>query len=131
MSFEAGASLSEGRRGQRPLRDTTLKDYRGNLNRHLLPWFQDWKARDIRRADPPPYGTPYVEAFRAHLLDSSIGPRTVNKCLTLLGALFLYAIRRERLETNPAKGTKLGASSRRSDDFVEANILAPFEIQAC
>ena len=117
------------------VRETTFKDYHGNLNRHLLPWFKGWKARDIRRADPeaarrPIYGAPYVESFRAHLLDSGIGRRTVNKCLTLLGSLFLYAIRREWLETNPAKGTKLGASSRRSDDLVEENILAPPEIQA-
>ena len=82
------------------VRATTIKDYRCNLNRHLMPWFKGWKVRDIRRADPEParrpiYGAPYVESFRAHLLDAGIGPRTVNKCLTLLGALFLYAIRRE------------------------------------
>jgi Phage integrase, N-terminal SAM-like domain len=91
------------------VRETTFKDYRCNLNRHL-PWFSGWKARDIRRAD--------VEAFRAHLLDEGIGPRTVNKCLTLLGALFRYAMRHEWIEANPAEGTKLRASSRRSHDLV-------------
>jgi integrase len=44
--------------------------------------------------------------------------------------MFRYAIRHEWLETNPAEGTKLRGSSRRSHDLVEANILAPFEIQA-
>ena len=104
------------------VRFTTIKDYRGNLIRHLMPWFQGWRVRDIRRAD--------VEASRAHLLDAGIGPRTVNKCLTLLGALFRYAMRHEWIEANPAEGTKLRANSRRSHDLVEANILAPFEIQA-
>jgi hypothetical protein len=104
------------------VRETTFKDYRGNLNRHLTPWFQGWKLLNIRRTD--------VEAFRAHLCDGGIGPRTVNKCLTLLGALFRYAMRHEWIEANPAEGTKLRASSRRSHDLVEANIFAPPEIQA-
>ena len=104
------------------VRATTLKDYTCNLTLHLMPYFRGWKIRDIRRAD--------VEAFRAHLLDAGIGPTTVNKCLTLLGALFRYAIRHEYLEANPAEGTKLRASSRRSHNLVEANILAPPEIQA-
>ena len=61
-----------------------------------MPWLQGWKMRDIRRADPEPasrpiHGAPYVETFRAHLVKSGIGPRTVNKCLTFLGAMFLYA----------------------------------------
>ncbi len=135
VSFEGLAQAFLENAKANDVRDTTFKDYHGNLNRHLLPWFKGWKARDIRRADPEParrpiYGAPYVESFRAHLLDSGVGRRTVNKCLTLLGSLFLYAIRREWLETNPAKGTKLGASSRRSHDLVEENIFAPPEIQA-
>jgi integrase len=104
------------------VRVTTFRNYDGTLRRHLLPWFQGWKVRDIRRAD--------VEAFRAYLCDTGSGPTTVNKCLTLLGATFRYAIRHEWLDSNPAEGTKLRASSRRSHDVVEANILAPPEIQA-
>jgi Phage integrase, N-terminal SAM-like domain len=117
VSFE-GLAQAFLKDAEANVRDTTFKDYRGNLNRHLLPWFQGLKVRDIRRADPKPasrpiHGTPYVESFRAHLLDSGIGPRTVNKCLTLLGAMFLYAIRCEWLETNPPK-----APSSRPDHAV-------------
>ena len=104
------------------VRATTLKDYKCNLTLHLTPYFRGWKIRNIRRAD--------VEALRAHLLDAGIGRTTVNKCLTLLGALFRYAIRHEYLEANPAEGTKLRGSSRRSHNLVEANILAPPEIRA-
>jgi integrase len=107
---------------QANVRPNTFRDYWCLFTRHLSPYFQTWKARDIRRAD--------VERFRAHLLDRGVGPRTVNKTLTLLGALFKYAIRHEWLETNPAEGTKLRGSSRRSHDLVEANIFAPPEIQA-
>ncbi|MGH8590713.1 MAG: N-terminal phage integrase SAM-like domain-containing protein, partial [Gammaproteobacteria bacterium] len=42
-------------------RETTFKDYRGNLNRHLMPYFQGRKIREVRRT--------HVEDFRAHLLD--------------------------------------------------------------
>ena len=103
-------------------RETTFKDYRGNLIRHLTPYFQGGKIRAVQRT--------HVEAFRAHLLDRGIGDRTVNKCLTLLGQMYRYAIRHEWLEINPAEGTKLRASSRRSHDLVESNILAPLEIRA-
>lgn len=96
------------------VRDTTLKDYRGNLTRHLLPNFRGWKIRAIRRTD--------VETFRARLLDKGV-PRTVNKCLTLLGQMCRYAIRHGWLEANPAEGTKLRAGSRRSHDLIESNIL--------
>jgi hypothetical protein len=50
--------------------------------------------------------------------------------LTLLGSVFRYAMRHEWIETNHAQGARLRASSRRSHDLVEANILAPPEIQA-
>jgi len=104
------------------VRDTTLKDYRGNLTRHLLPNFRGWKIRAIRRTD--------VETFRARLLDKGV-PRTVNKCLTLLGQMCRYAIRHGWLEANPAEGTKLRAGSRRSHDLIESNILTPLEVRAC
>jgi integrase len=99
------------------LRENTLRDYRCNVNLHLLPYFQGWKLRDIRRKQ--------VEELRGKLLESGVGPSTVNKCLTLLGALFRYAIRHEYIEANPAEGTKLRASSRRSHDLVEANSWRP------
>jgi integrase len=107
---------------QANIRSSTFTDYRCLFTRHLNPYLQTWKARDIRRAD--------VEVFRAHLIDTGVGTRTVNKCLALLGAMFRYAIRHEWLQTNPAEGTKLRGTSRRSHDLVEANILAPAEIQA-
>ncbi|MGH6634754.1 MAG: hypothetical protein ACRED0_00995, partial [Gammaproteobacteria bacterium] len=94
------------------VRDTTLKDYTGNLRLHLAPYFAGWKIRSIRRAD--------VESLRARLLDKSVGPRTVNKVLALLGQACRYAIRHGWLETNPAEGTKLRAGSRRSHDLVES-----------
>ena len=88
------------------LRETTIRDYRGNLRLHLLPYLQGWKLRDIRRKQ--------VEELRGKLLDAGVGPSTVNKALTLAGALFRYAIKHEYIEANPAEGTKLRASSRRS-----------------
>ena len=121
VSFE---DLAEAylRHSKPNLRETTFRDYRGNLRLHLLPYLQGWKLRDIRRKQ--------VEELRGKLLDSGVGPSTVNKALTLLGALFRYGISHEYIEANPAEGTKLRASSRRSHDLVEANILAPPEIQA-
>lgn len=103
-------------------RETTFNDYAGDLRRNISPYFTGRKIRGIRRVD--------VEAFRAHLLEKGKGTRTVNKCLTLLGQMCRYAMRHEWLDSNPAEGTKLRASSRRSHDLVESNILAPLEIQA-
>jgi site-specific recombinase XerD len=95
------------------IRVTTFKDYRCNLNLHLLPYLSGWKVRDIRRT--------HVEDLRGKLLDAGMGSRTANKCLALLGQIFRYAMRHEWIEANPAEGTKLRASSRRSHDVVEAN----------
>jgi len=103
-------------------RETTFKDYAGDLRRNISPYFIGRKIRGIRRVD--------VEAFRAHLLEKGKGTRTVNKCLTLLGQMCRCAMRHEWLDSNPAEGTKLRASSRRSHDLVESNILAPLEVRA-
>ncbi|MGH8507102.1 MAG: tyrosine-type recombinase/integrase [Gammaproteobacteria bacterium] len=103
------------------VRATTLKDYEGEFRRNLLPHFGGWRVRAIRRAD--------VEAFRSRLIEENgTGTRTVNKCIGLLGSLCRYAIRHEWIEANPAEGAKLRASSRRSHDLLEANILTPPEI---
>ena len=93
------------------VRTATIKDYKCNLTLHLLPYFQGWKLRDIRRAD--------VEALRARLLDGGTGRRTVNKSLSLLVSMFRYAMRHEWCDANPAEDTKLRASSRRSHDCIE------------
>lgn len=116
---EAAASFLAHCEGQ--VRDTTLKDYACCLRLHLTPYFSGWKLRAIQRH--------CVEAFRARLLDKGI-PRTVNKCLTLLGQLCRYAIRHGWLETNPAEGTRLRMGSRRSHDLVEGSVLTVSEINA-
>lgn len=102
------------------VRATTLRDYEGELRRNVLPYFEAWKIRSIRRAD--------VQAFRSKLIEKGTGSRTVNKCLGLLGAMFRYAVRHEWVESNTAEGTKLRAGSGRGHDLVEASILTPSAI---
>jgi hypothetical protein len=66
------------------VRDTTRRDYEGNIRRHLQPYFG---SRVIRTITPEA-----IERFRTEL-NQRIGLRTVNKCLTLLSMMFAYALR--------------------------------------
>lgn len=81
------------------VRKGTKADYASLLKCHLVPYFTGCKMRDIRRAD--------VLKFRGHMLDESVGRRTINKALSLLGTLFNQAIESERIHHQPVKNVML------------------------
>lgn len=125
--------LNEGQLGER-----TREDYRGRLERHLLPYFAE------RRLDAITYDT--VESYIAAKLEQAkqarasvaawqerldaetdprrrrelrrerppkpAGPRTINMTLILLGAILESAVERELIARNPAKGKRRRARER-------------------
>ncbi len=103
------------------LRATTARDYRTNLRLHVLPYFTCRKLRGITRDT--------VDQFRRHLLEKGTGRRTVNKCITLLAGMFVFAVERDWMVRNPAaRFKKLPAESDPRDD-VDESILSPAEIR--
>jgi len=104
------------------VRDTTAKDYKGNINRHILPYFKGWKIRTVTMQ--------HVEAYRADMQSNGIGQRTTNKCLTILSMMFRYALKHRWINYNPAAEVKkLKDTGEHKADLVESSILAPLEIQ--
>jgi integrase len=102
------------------VRDTTRRDYEGNIRRHLQPHFG---SRVIRTITPEA-----IERFRTDRHQRT-GLRTVNKCLTLLSMMFGYALRHRWVSSNPASMVrKLRPASGPGHDLVEDNILVPAEI---
>jgi len=102
------------------IRESTRQDYERNLRLYLLPAFDVVKVRVI---------TPeMIEAFRNRLLKQGIGRRTINKCHTLLSAIFRYALRYRWITANPAAEVrKLRAESGSHERPELDNILTPAE----
>jgi integrase len=82
------------------LRPSTQADYRWRLEVHLLPFFRDLPLDRITVAS--------VEEFIAGKLgeDDPLSPRSVNMCVTLLGAILESAVDRELIVRNPARGKR-------------------------
>ena len=82
------------------LRPSTQADYRWRLEVHLLPFFRDLGLDRITVAS--------VEEFIAGKLaeDDPLSPRSVNMCVTLLGAILEAAVDRELIVRNPARGKR-------------------------
>ena len=86
---------------------STIADYRGYLQGHLLPFFDDVPLREIRVRD--------VEAFIAHQRTKAVQNRsgkdgkhkvgfagsTVSNHVNYLHAIFAFAQRREDVDVNP------------------------------
>ncbi len=75
------------------VRPSTKADYKSLLTVHIEPFFKGYRLREIQR--------PLVLKFRASMLDSGVGRRTVNKALSLTGSLFRYAELNGQVHHNP------------------------------
>jgi len=104
------------------IRQSTQRDYERNLRLYLLPAFGSIKVRVI---------TPeMIEAYRNRLLEKGTGRRTINKCHTLLSAIFRYALRYRWITANPAAEVrKLRAESADEEQLETSSILTPTEAQ--
>jgi len=86
----------------------TVQDYRIYLARHLVPFFDGKALNEIKVED--------VEAFIAAQRERGLAPSTVLNHVNYLNALFVYALKRSIVATNPvAQADKPKASI--SDDF--------------
>ena len=76
------------------LRPKTLASYRWQLSRHLLPFFAEYRLREI---------TPRtVDAYKSEQLRRGrLGPNQINKTLGLLGRILKAARRYGLLQSNP------------------------------
>jgi site-specific recombinase XerD len=103
------------------IRRLTAKDYKGNIDRHLTPYFGVRRVRDITMHD--------VERFRGALLKHGVGLRTINKCLTLLSMMFNYAHLHGWMHAKPANKVKKLKPERGAEDLLDDQILTADEMQ--
>lgn len=100
-------------------RPSTVSDYRNLVRGSLLPAFGAETALEVIDQDR-------IDAFRAQLVtEGRLSPRTVNKLLVALHAVFKRAQRAYRLPVNPVAGVER-QPMRRSGDF---SVLGPGEVQ--
>jgi integrase len=73
----------------------TVADYRGQLVKHLLPFFRDHTLSQITVAE--------VDRYRqTKVAEGKLSNTTINKHLTRLGQILEVAVERELIERNPA-----------------------------
>jgi integrase len=85
-------------RNETQLRPSTRVDYLWRLEKHLLPFFADYRLDRITFD----VVERYITAKLAE--DEPLSPRSINMTLTLLAAILEGAVERELISRNPAKG---------------------------
>lgn len=78
------------------LRPSTRRGYRGNLDRHVLPYFSGRKVGSID------YAT--VELFLADRRKAGLSPKTLRECLSVLSLILKFSVKAKALNENPAAG---------------------------
>lgn len=78
------------------LRPSTRRGYRGNLDRHVLPYFGGRRVGSIDYAA--------VELFLADRREKGLGPKTLRECLSVLSLILKFAVKARALSENPAAG---------------------------
>src|ERR1700678_232459 len=81
------------------LRPSTRRGYRGNLDRHVLPYFSG------RRVGSIDYAT--IELFLADRRQKGLGPKTLRECLSVLSLILKFAVKARALSENPAAGHEI------------------------
>lgn len=100
-------------------RPTTVRDYRRMVDDVLAPLFGHLPLRAV--------SAELVDAYRAHLVaEGRLAPRTINKYLLVLHAIFRRAQRHFGLTSNPVAGLDR-QPVRPSGDF---RVLSPEEVEA-
>ena len=99
--------------------ESTLRDYRNTVRRHLVPHFG---------ADTPvgSITTDGVDALREALLAGHLSRRSIQKILVIAHGVFKRAKRRKWIASNPAEDAER-VTFVRSGDF---NVLTPAEVEA-
>jgi len=115
---DAGARLIDHleRMGRKP---STLRTYRSNLHKQIVPRLGDRPINGVRRDD--------VERFVAACIRDGLAPRTTGHVVGLLHSIFEFSIRHGWVSENPCKHVDRPAATR---DDLTIRFLEPDEIEA-
>lgn len=100
------------------LKLSTQHGYKNVLNKHVLPYWREWRLRDIGKLD--------VQQFVADKFRQQLGWQTVRNSWTLLSGILETAVEYGYLTVNPARGVKFPQQAAREapaiiagDDFAK------------
>ena len=100
------------------LKLSTQHGYKNVLAKHVLPYWREWRLRDISKLD--------VQQFVAHKFRQQAGWQTVRNAWTLLSGILETAVEYGYLTVNPARGAKFPQRALREapaiiagDDFAK------------
>ena len=104
---EAGKVLYRGR----PKKASTLAIDRGRIHRHIIPMLGKIYVKDLTRHQVENFMHDVIAGKTATTEKTKVrglarvrgGPGTAKKCVSLLGAIYSYAIRKEYIEHNPCR----------------------------
>lgn len=94
-------------------RPSTQRTHEQVLRVHVLPAFIGKDLRDVRRPD--------IEGYIARKLRAGLSPKSVVNHARVLSSLFAFAVRREWLTENPAKGATLPKVADQGFDWLDAD----------
>lgn len=83
------------------LKLSTQHGYKTVLAKHVLPYWRDWRLRDIGRQD--------IQQWVADRFKQQLGWQTVRNAWTLLSGILETAVEYGYLSMNPARGVKFPA----------------------
>jgi integrase len=100
------------------LKLSTQHGYKNVLSKHVLPYWREWRLRDIGKLD--------VQQFVADKFRQQLGWQTVRNSWTLLSGILETAVEYGYLTMNPARGVKFPQHAARKapaiiagDDFAK------------
>jgi integrase len=80
------------------LKLSTQHGYKTVLAKHLLPYWREWRLRDIGKLD--------IQQWVADKFNQQLGWQTVRNSWTLLSGILETAVEYDYLSANPARGVK-------------------------
>lgn len=101
----------------------TVTSYRNDLNQFSEFLSKEFKLEDLAKAD-----SRVIRAWIVSLVESGLGPRTVNRKIASLRAYYKFLVKREEIEKDPTWKLKALKTPRKIPHFVkEPDILELLE----
>jgi len=99
------------------VKPSAYSDYEIQVRCHIIPFFSDTKIDKITPADIDKYRTALAKEKKPD--GSSWSTRRANKALTVLGAVFRYAVECEYIQKSPTRFLKKVQENHHEMDFLD------------
>jgi len=77
---------------------STFKSYKSTLNKHLIPFFKNFRISDIKPEN--------IDEFIEVKIGESLSNKSIDNIVKLLGSIFEKALKDRYIQFNPARAVK-------------------------